>query len=573
MTNADPRPGLDDFARALQKAGGFEAIARATLRRALLLVEAAVRGPGRVRVRRALLHLRGDGGYTGVWVLERGADVLSDPDPRSALLPSASVWQRLRTTEEPVAVDVTLRTMQSLDGAPEKAQWIDEHGLSDHSRGRLLERDATHTCALPLRGPAGVTGMISVEVGCRAAIGRPLAWGDCRAALEATVAVAGPYLAALAPARPPPEADPLLPVIGATMAPLVRVLRAFAAEEETLLVRGETGTGKSRIARWCHARSPRREGPFEVLDLLAVPPETQTGELFGWKRGAFTGAVRDHDGFVARAEGGTLFIDEVDKLSLEAQAALLTLLEERRYRALGHGGRRLEADVRFIVGTNADLAGAVAEGTFREDLYYRINVLPLELPPLRARADEIGPWARFMLRRCHESRRAAGAAQLDTDAEGLLEGQPWPGNLRQLDNCVRRAYTLAGLDADPGGPGRRVTAHHIRAALAFESGRRAGGDPLQPLLDAAVAFVARLAADPPGDLSAIEWPGALHGLLLGAAVLETGGRDPAFELLGYGRMVANRNHHKALLRDMARLAALAEALGSGLPPTLKALTG
>ncbi|MEZ4433653.1 MAG: sigma 54-interacting transcriptional regulator [bacterium] len=566
-------PPLADFARALARRADFAAVARDTLHRLLALTAAAIADPalGRARIRRALLHLRPARGYAGLWVLEADADALSDPDPRSALLPSASVWRRLEATGAPVAVDVNLRTMQSLDGDVEQGQWIDEERLSDRSRARLLERDATHACALPLTAPGGLAGMVSIEVGCRAAIGRPFIWARCRADFDATLAVAGPYLTALRPADPAPAADALLPVIGPTMAPLVRVLRAFAAEEETLLIRGETGTGKSRLARYCHARSPRKDGPFEVLDLLSVPADTQVGELFGWRRGAFTGAVRDHDGYVARAEGGTLFIDEIDKLSLEAQAALLHLLEERRYRVLGAGGRRLDADVRFIVGTNADLAEAVAAGRFREDLYYRINVLPLELPPLRARPDEITDWARYMLRRCHESRSGAGDATLADAAAALLCDRPWPGNLRQLDNIIRRAYTLAGLDADPAAPGRHVDAAHVRAADALERGRAERSDPIQTLLDAAAALAARLAAAP-AALADIEWPGALHGLLLAAAVFETGSRDEAFRLLGYDSMVANRNHHKAFHRDMSRLEALAERLGVPLPATLRALS-
>ena len=599
-----PTPPLADFARALLRATDFQTAATLTLARLLATTTAALTDPtlGRAKTRRALLHLRPARGYAGLWVLEADATTLTDPDPRTALLPSASVWRRLAAADAPVAVDVNLRTMQSLDGDIEPGQWIDEDRLSDRSRARLLERDATHACALPLRAPGGLVGMVSIEVGCRAAIGRPFIWPRCRAEFEATLAVAGPYLAALPPADAPLAADEQLPVIGPTMKPLARVLRAFAAEEETLLIRGETGTGKSRLARWCHARSPRADGPFEVLDLLSVPAETQMGELFGWRRGAFTGAVRDHDGFIARAERGTLFIDEIDKLSLEAQAALLHLLEERRYRVLGHGGRRLDADVRFIVGTNADLAEAVTTGRFREDLYYRINVLPMELPPLRDRPDEIADWARYMLRRCHATRGGAGEATLGDAAPPLLASRPWPGNLRQLDNIMRRAYTLAGLDRAHGiggiggiaathahatdaidaidpthaiAPGRHIDARHILAAEALERGRARREDPLHTLLDATTAFAAALAAAcaaaPATALEDIEWPGALHGLLLAAAVLETGNRDDAFRLLGYGSMVQNRNHHKAFHRDTTRLLALIERLGGTVPDTLRAV--
>src|SRR5206468_257763 len=134
------------------------------------------------------------------------------------------------------------------------------------------------------------------------------------------------------PAR---STDPLLPVVGPSMEGLINLLRVFSRQEETVLISGPTGTGKSRLARWCHAQSPRRERTFETVDLQTVPVDIQMAALFGWRKGAFTGAVGDQAGWVEQADGGTLFLDEVDKLSLSAQAGLLQLLEERRYRVLG----------------------------------------------------------------------------------------------------------------------------------------------------------------------------------------------------------------------------------------------
>src|SRR5262249_55915466 len=142
------------------------------------------------------------------------------------------------------------------------------------------------------------------------------------------------------------EPDDLLPVIGAATAKIVEVLRVFAQQEETLCITGPTGAGKSRLARWCHARSKRHTRPFEILDLLGVSEELQAGELFGWRKGAFTGAIHDPPGAVARAQGGTLFIDEIDKLTFKTQASLLRLLEERAYRPLGERAGDRRADVR-----------------------------------------------------------------------------------------------------------------------------------------------------------------------------------------------------------------------------------
>ncbi|WNG54702.1 AAA domain-containing protein [Archangium gephyra] len=246
------------------------------------------------------------------------------------------------------------------------------------------------------------------------------------------------------------ETDEFLPVMGAAMGEWLPMLRVFAQQDETLLICGEPGTGKSRLARWFHAHS-RRDEAFEVLELFSVPEELQMAELVGWKKGAFTGAVGSNVGSVARAEGGTLFIDEIDKLSLRAQAGLLHLLEERGYRALGEDTGKKRANVRFIIGTNANLLGAVRAGHFREDLYYRINVLPFRLPPLDERRDEIRPWARFMVERCKRGHGTFERVRLTAGAEQLLSSQPWPGNLRQLDNIVRRAFSLALVEAGDSG--------------------------------------------------------------------------------------------------------------------------
>lgn len=557
--------------RALRAAADFEDAAVLTLGRLITIAQRAlaqsVYRDGAIL--RAMLHLRPNDGYAGLSVLNAGAATLGDPGAQESLLPSASVWRRVSTAEAPVAVDVQLRTAQVSGGDAEIAGWLERPvDMSSRSSLRLLARDATHLIVLPVFVPGGLAGMISIEARCMAAMGLDFIWADCSAALEAVCMVAGPYLTGL-PRRPQPATatDALLPVVGETMAPIVRFLRAFAAEDETLLVRGETGTGKSRIARWIHAHSTRRDAPFEVLDLLSVPEATQMGELFGWKRGAFTGAIKDHRGFVARADGGTLFIDEIDKLSMETQAALLTLLEDRRYRVLGDDGGLQTANVRFVVGTNIDLQEAVADGRFREDLYYRINVLPIRLPALRERADEIPDWAAFMLNRRHAQKQAGGAVSLTPDAGARLARLPWPGNLRQLDNVMRRAYMLASMD---GGAELRVEARHVDGATAFDARPGVRPDTADALYDAMRSLSAALAnAQPPIDLDGVEVGGALEGLLLSAAVLETGSRDAAFALLGRGALVKNRNHHKVLKREWGRLAALYAALGQPLPAPLK----
>ncbi len=164
-------------------------------------------------------------------------------------------------------------------------------------------------------------------------------------------------------------AAPSLPVVGPRSAALMEALATFARQDETILISGPSGAGKSRLAELCHAISPRREGPFQLVDLLSIPEEMQMAELFGWRRGAFTGAVRDQDGCVGSSDGGTLFIDEIDKLSLRTQAGLLQFMETRRYRPLGDPGQMRPANVRFIVATNTDLRAQVARGLPRGSLF------------------------------------------------------------------------------------------------------------------------------------------------------------------------------------------------------------
>jgi DNA-binding NtrC family response regulator len=321
-----------------------------------------------------------------------------------------------------------------------------------------------------------------------------------------------------------------LPVTGATMQSLIDMLRVFAQQEETILLSGPTGAGKSRLARFCHACSPRAQSAFETLDLTTVPEDLQMAELFGFRKGAFTGAVRDSAGCLGRAEGGTLFIDEIDKLSLKAQAGLLRVLEERTYRPLGDGAGERPAKVRFIVGTNANLAALVRSGLFREDLYFRIHVLPVRVPPLAQRKDEIVPWAEHMLDRRHAETGRGGRAVLSEAASRLLAVQPWPGNLRQLDNIVRRAYALFLVEpARPAGassPGDtaiiQIDVRHIERALAYESLDAEPPSLLSLLQATAAAFVQEAEKRRGGAPLDADWTEALRGFVYGAAVQRLG---------------------------------------------------
>jgi two-component system response regulator AtoC len=241
---------------------------------------------------------------------------------------------------------------------------------------------------------------------------------------------------------------PARPIAGAKLlgeSPLLEAVRdkiaRLAAGRATVLVRGETGTGKEVVARAIHADSSRSAGPFLAVHAASVPDTLLESELFGYERGAFTGAVSRKKGRVELAEGGTLFFDEIGDVSPSMQVKLLRLIQEREYERLG-GTQTLRADVRILAATHRDLEDMTARGTFREDLFYRLNVVTLWLPPLRARREDIAAIVRHYL---EVFRRENGKADLSLDESALrlLQSQRWPGNVRQLVNFIERLVVLA----------------------------------------------------------------------------------------------------------------------------------
>ena len=228
----------------------------------------------------------------------------------------------------------------------------------------------------------------------------------------------------------------------AVMAELLATADRVAVSDATVLVSGESGTGKELIARRLHARSPRGEGPFVAVSCAAIPAELLESELFGHERGAFTGADRARQGRFRRAQGGTLFLDEIGELPAPLQVKLLRVLQEKVVDAVG-ADRPREVDVRVVAATNQPLAEMVAEGRFREDLFYRLNVLQLELPPLRERPEDLEVLAR------HFVAAAAGHRELHLPEAVLkeLSRRPWPGNVRELQNACERLVVLCEGDA------------------------------------------------------------------------------------------------------------------------------
>jgi NtrC-family two-component system response regulator AlgB len=224
------------------------------------------------------------------------------------------------------------------------------------------------------------------------------------------------------------------------MMKILQTARDAAPSDAIVLLRGESGTGKSMLARGIHCWSPRAKKPFSVFSCPSIPGELFESELFGHVRGAFTGAVRESHGRIAACEGGTLFLDEIGDLPPAIQAKLLRVIQDREYERIGESFSR-KADVRIIAATNADLEARVRDGRFREDLYYRLNVIQLVIPPLRERAEDILPLAADFLGHFQRvnHRRLLG---FSPGAEALLARYDWPGNVRELRNAVERAVIL-----------------------------------------------------------------------------------------------------------------------------------
>ncbi len=229
------------------------------------------------------------------------------------------------------------------------------------------------------------------------------------------------------------------------LARLLRDVEMVASTEATVLIQGETGTGKELVARAIHARSRRAGRPLVKLNCAAIPAGLVESELFGHERGAFTGATTQRMGRFELAAGGTIFLDEIGELPLDTQARLLRVLQEREFERVGSGRTQL-ADVRVIAATNRDLPEMVAGGRFRSDLYYRLDVFPLALPPLRERAEDVPLLASFFIAR-HAPQIGRAASRLSASASERLSRYAWPGNVRELENVIERALILAPREA------------------------------------------------------------------------------------------------------------------------------
>jgi two-component system NtrC family response regulator len=248
-------------------------------------------------------------------------------------------------------------------------------------------------------------------------------------------------------------------------------IRKVATTDASVLVLGESGTGKERVALAIHQRSARKDGPFVAINCSAIPESLIESELFGHEKGAFTGAHMQRKGRIESANGGTLFLDEVGEIPLLLQVKLLRFLQEQRIERVG-GRQEIQVDVRVIAATNADLKAGMAGGTFREDLFYRLAVVQLALPPLRARGDDILLLAQYFMQ---QSATQNGKKNLVLGPEAIraLHQHPWPGNVRELQNRIKRAVIMS--------EGRRLTAQDMELA---DAGAPATGSSLKDAREA-----------------------------------------------------------------------------------------
>ena len=258
------------------------------------------------------------------------------------------------------------------------------------------------------------------------------------------------------------EPQEKLPLIGRSpaMQEIYRVLARLMGTDLTVMIAGESGTGKELVARALHDYGKRRTGPFVAVNMAAIPRELIESELFGHEKGAFTGANQRHAGRFEQAQGGTLFLDEIGDMPIEAQTRLLRVLQEGEYTTIG-GRQRLKADVRIVAATHRDLRQMVRQGLFREDLFYRLNVVPIRLPPLRERSEDIPELVKSFHGQC--AAEGLPVKSLEAAAVDRLKRHRWPGNVRELENLVRRLAALysqetIGVDvieqelAEPGTP-------------------------------------------------------------------------------------------------------------------------
>jgi two-component system, NtrC family, nitrogen regulation response regulator GlnG len=334
-----------------------------------------------------------------------------------------------------------------------------------------------------------------------------------------------------------------IPLVGRSpaMQDIYRVLARLMQTDLTVMITGESGTGKELVARALHDYGKRRSGPFVAINMAAIPRDLIESELFGHEKGAFTGAGARSAGRFEQAEGGTLFLDEIGDMPMEAQTRLLRVLQQGEYTTVG-GRTPIKADVRIIAATNKDLRVLIQQGLFREDLFFRLNVVPLRLPPLRERSEDVPDLIRHFF--AQAEREGLPLKQLDQGALDRLKRYRWPGNVRELENLARRLAALY--------PQETISAAVIDSELAQPMMASVGDEPMSEdnLSTAVERYLSRYFAGFDADLPP---PGLYHRILreveyplLSAALAATRGNQiRAADLLG-----VNRNTLRKKIRDL-----------------------
>lgn len=339
--------------------------------------------------------------------------------------------------------------------------------------------------ALVIANADDEAALTSLKIGAFEVIERPLVGKQVLQALKRAL------LATDSERREPPRSpltSAVLPLDSPGMQEVQRLVTRAAKGEATVMIRGESGTGKEVIARTIHQMSPRASGPFIKVHCAALPEPILESELFGYEKGAFTGAATRKPGRVELAEGGTLFLDEIGDVSPAVQVKLLRVIQDREYERLG-GVRTLKANVRFICATHRHLEQMVKANTFREDLYYRLNVVRIFLPPLRGRKEDIARLAEFFCRAaCKQNNKQV---TLERSAIDVITSATWPGNVRQLQNFIERLIVLSDSPTIDGEQVRR----ELASDAALYSAEELTKEPSTVLLEAAVRKAERRALE------------------------------------------------------------------------------
>lgn len=337
-----------------------------------------------------------------------------------------------------------------------------------------------------------------------------------------------------------------MPLVGRSpaMQEIYRVLARLMQTDLTLMITGESGTGKELVARALHDYGKRRNGPFVAINMAAIPRDLIESELFGHEKGAFTGAQYRSTGRFEQAQGGTLFLDEIGDMPMDAQTRLLRVLQQGEYTTVG-GRTPIRTDVRIVAATNKDLKQAINQGLFREDLYYRLNVVPLRLPPLRERAEDIPDLVRHFV--AQTEKEGLAPKRFDNEALDVMKAYHWPGNVRELENFVRRLTALYPQDVIT----REIVEAELKSDIAASPAEKPG--PVGGLMSISQAVEENMRAyfaqfgdslPPPGlydrVLAEMEYP-----LILAALTATRGNQIKAADLLGL-----NRNTLRKKIREL-----------------------